>query len=303
MVIPIGVHILCKDMKLFRCLHLIIGLSFFVSCQETERERFTRMVNEWMGKEIRFPEHSVFTVQGKDTVDFAFRDADYKVVSYIDSTGCTSCKLKLDSWKEFIEEVQKQSGKKVSFLFFFHPKDKQELRFLARQSSFNYPVCFDEKDDFNNLNRFPLEITFQTFLLDKSNKVVTVGNPVHHPKVKELYLQNITGNQKKTTETPKTTVSLSETETNFGNIPLNEKREHVFKLVNTGNKPLAVYDVVTSCGCTKAEYSKEPVRPGETLGLKVIYNAEDKGRFRKSLRVYCNAEEAPLKLTVMGTIE
>ena len=95
-------------MKLFRCLLLIIGFSLFASCQETERERFTRMVNEWMGKEIRFPEHSVFTVQGKDTVDFAFRDADYKVVSYIDSIGCTDCKLKLDCWKEFMEEVQKR---------------------------------------------------------------------------------------------------------------------------------------------------------------------------------------------------
>ena len=83
---------------------------------------------------------------------------------------------------------------------------------------------------------------------------------------------------------------------------MNEKGEHVFKLVNTGNKPLVVYDVTTSCGCTKAEYGKEPVRPGDTLDLKVIYNAEDKGLFRKSLRVYCNVEEAPLKLTVMGTV-
>ena len=153
------------------------------------------------------------------------------------------------------------------------------------------------------MNRFPSEITFQTFLLDKDNKVITVGNPVHHPKMKELYLQHIMGNQKKTTETPKTTVSLSETEKNFGNMPLNEKREHLFKLVNTGNKPLVVYDVVTSCGCTKAEYSKEPVRPGETLELKVIYNAEDKGYFRKSLRVYCNVEEAPLKFSISGAVE
>ena len=104
-------------------------------------------------------------------------------------------------------------------------------------------------------------------------------------------------------EAPKISVELPETEKNFGNIPLNEKREHVFKLVNTGNKPLVIYDVTTSCGCTKAEYSKEPVRPGDALDLKVIYNAEDKGRFRKNLRVYCNAEEAPLKLAIMGTVE
>ena len=48
MVTLIGVHILYKAMKLFRCLLLIIGLCLFASCQKTEREHFTRMVNEWM---------------------------------------------------------------------------------------------------------------------------------------------------------------------------------------------------------------------------------------------------------------
>ena len=299
----IGVHILCKVMKLFRRLFLIFVLFIIVSCQETERERFSRIVNEWMGKEIHFPEHPIFIVQGKDTVDFAFRDADYKVVSYIDSEGCTSCKLKLDRWKGFMEEVQKQSDKKVSFLFFFHLKNHHELGLLTRQYAFTYPVCFDEKDEFNSLNRFPSDMTFQTFLLDKDNKVVSVGNPVYNPKLKELYLKHITGRMNSTMSTPSTSVSLSEMENDFGVIPLTDTREHVFKLVNTGNKPLVIYGVVTSCGCTKTEYSKEPIRPGETLDLKVIYNAEDKGFFRKSLMVYCNVEESPLKLSLLGTVE
>ena len=55
-----------------------------------------RLVQEWSGKEIKFPSRSVFTIQGKDTVDFDFEDADYKVVTYIDSVGCTSCKLNLE---------------------------------------------------------------------------------------------------------------------------------------------------------------------------------------------------------------
>ena len=260
------------------------------------------MVKEWTGKEIKFPERSVFTVQGKDTVDFTYQDADYKVLVYVDSVGCTSCKLQLDRWKKVINEMTEETGKDIPFLFFFHPKDMKELRYLTRRDSFTYPVCFDEDDDLIDLNRFPSDMTFQTFLLDKDNKVVSVGNPVHNPKVKELYLKHIMGSRNDSMETPKTSVELPEAEKDFGTIPLNEKREHVFKLVNTGNKPLVVYDVTTSCGCTKAEYGKEPVRPGDTLDLKVIYNAEDKGLFRKSLRVYCNVEEAPLKLTVMGTV-
>ena len=42
-----------------------------------------RLVNEWNGKEIKFPTRSVFTIQGKDTVDFEFKDADYKVVPMV----------------------------------------------------------------------------------------------------------------------------------------------------------------------------------------------------------------------------
>ena len=285
-----------------RYCYLLLFL-FLCSCSESREEAVYRLVKEWTGKEIKFPEHPVFTVQGKDTVDFTFQDADYKVLVYVDSIGCTSCKLQLDRWKKMIKEMTEETGKDIPFLFYFHPKDMKELRYLTRRDSFTYPVCFDEKDELNVLNRFPSDMTFQTFLLDEENRVVSVGNPVHNPKVKELYLKHIMGSRNDSMDSPKTSVELPETEKDFGTIPLNEKREHVFKLVNTGNKPLVIYDVVTSCGCTKAEYSKEPVRPGETLDLKVIYNAEDKGRFRKSLRVYCNAEEAPLKLTVMGTVE
>ena len=281
----------------------IMCVWLLVSCSESREEAVYRLVKEWTGKEIKFPERSVFTVQGKDTVDFTYQDADYKVLVYVDSVGCTSCKLQLDRWKKVIKEMTEETGKDIPFLFYFHPKDMKELRYLTRRDSFTYPVCFDEKDELNVLNRFPLDMTFQTFLLDEENRVVSVGNPVHNPKVKELYLKHIMGSRNDSMETPKTSVELPETEKDFGTIPLNEKREHVFKLLNTGNKPLVVYDVTTSCGCTKAEYSKEPVRPGETLDLKVIYNAEDKGRFRKSLRVYCNVEESPLKLMVVGTVE
>ena len=280
----------------------IMCLWLLASCSESREEAMLRLVNEWKDKSVIIPVRSVFTVQGKDVVDFNYRDAEYKILVYTDSIGCTSCKLQLPKWKRMIAEVDSLTGGRVPFLFYFHPKDSKELRFFLRRDNFTYPVCFEEDDYINRLNRFPSDMTFQTMLLDKENKVVAIGSPVLNPKIKDLYLEIITG-KKKGTDKSVTTVSIVDSEKDFGNIPLNEKREHVFKLVNTGNKPLVIYDVVTSCGCTKAEYSKEPVRPGETLDLKVIYNAEDKGRFRKSLRVYCNVEDSPLKLTVVGVVE
>ena len=29
---------------------------------------------------------------------------------------------------------------------------------------------------------------FRTFLLDNTNKVILVGNPMHHPRIKEMYM-------------------------------------------------------------------------------------------------------------------
>lgn len=278
-------------------------LPFIVSCAESDKERLSRLVKEWERKEVLFPPHSTFTIQGKDTVNFEFKDADYKVVTYIDSVGCTSCKLQLHRWKEMVAEVDSLTDGRVPFLFYFHPKDKKELRNLTRREGYTYPVCFDEKDDFNRLNRFPNEMMFQTFLLDKENKVVALGNPVLNPKVKELYLKLITGNQEpKQTETI-TQVFVNQTEIDFGTFPKTEKQERSFVLTNTGKGLLVVHDVVTSCGCTKVEYSKQPVRLGETLELKVIYEAEDAGYFNKTVTVYCNVENSPLRLKVRGSAE
>lgn len=71
-------------------------------------------------------------------------------------------------------------------------------------------------------------------------------------------------------------------------------------MTNTGNQVLVIQDVTTSCGCTKVEYSKKPVRPGASLELKVIYEAEQAEHFNKAITVYCNAVNSPLRLTVKG---
>lgn len=284
----------------FFCLLLLVFLS---SCQESEKERVARLVKEWNGKEILFPSRSVFTVQGRDTVDFAFADAEYKVVTYIDSVGCTSCKLQLSRWKEFMQEVDSMVSAPVPFLFYFHPKDMRELCYITRSNGFSYPVCFDEMDVFNGLNHFPAEMTFQTFLLDSANRVVALGNPVHSPRVKELYLKVLTGNKAVKAETPMTEVRADMTEIDFGSFPWSERQERTFTLTNTGRNVLVIHDVVTSCGCTKVEYSKEGIRPGKQAKLTVAYEAEKAEHFSKTVTVYCNAGNSPLRVKVTGHAE
>ena len=141
----------------------------------------------------------------------------------------------------------------------------------------------------------------QTIMLDKDNRVVAMGNPVLNPKIKDLYLGIIKGEKETGQATNVTSVSVNQTVLDLGSFPQSEKQEKNFVLTNTGKGLLVIQDIVTSCGCTKVEYTKEPVRPGGTLEVKVTYEAEQAEYFNKTITVYCNAKDSPLRLTVKGT--
>ena len=180
-------------MTLNRLLFLLLGVLCLVSCKESEKERIARLVNEWEGKEIKFPPHSVFTIQGKDTVTMDYRNAEFKVITYVDSIGCVSCNMQLEVWKWFIKELDSISNKNIPVMFFIHPEDISYIQDLLRDKKFNYPVCIDLNNEFGNLNEFPNHIMFQTFLLNRENKVIDIGNPVHNLNIWKLYMNTIKG--------------------------------------------------------------------------------------------------------------
>lgn len=283
--------------------YIILAFIALSSCKEPRKDEIARLVKEWDGKEIRFPEHPVFTIQGEDTVDFSFRDAEYKVVSYVDSIGCISCKLQLANWAAFIQEVDSLTNGTVPFVFCLHTADVKEMKRIVRKDNFKYPVFLDEMGTFYVLNHFPKDMTFQTFLLDKDNKVVAMGNPILNPYVKELYLEKLMGVKADKPQAIQTEVSFDKKEIDFGAFPMNEKKEGKFVLTNTGQNLLVLYDVVTSCGCTKVEYSKQPLRPGETTELTVRYEADKSGHFNKAITIYSNAVGSPHKLRVRGQVK
>ena len=176
-------------------LYILLLLSLLTACKENNKEKFAQLVQEWQGKEIVFPQDMAFTRFVTEPVDYRIPDAEYKVLVYVDSVGCTSCKLQLPKWKELIAHVDSATNGNVPFIFVFQSKDDRELRYILKCDNFDRPVCIDRNNRFNSSNRFPQDITFQTFLLDKDNKVKVIGNPVHNLAVRDLYLKQITGMQ------------------------------------------------------------------------------------------------------------
>ena len=276
---------------------IILLLTIFLSaCQDKQKEIITLLVKEWQGKQILFPENMVFTRFASDTTNFVIPTSDYKVLVFVDSIGCTSCKLQLSRWKEFIRYTDSISQKNIP-LFFFQFDDQWEIHSLLIRENFDKPICLDRSDSLNQLNHFPKDIRFQVFLLDKNNKVVVIGNPVHNPNVKELYLEEIS--RKQPVAPIQTTVKVEKESLLLETIPLGKSKDTLFTLVNTGDQPLVIIDVTTTCGCAQTLFDKHPVQPGESLHIKVGVTPENKGLFDETITVKCNTNQL-IKLNIRG---
>lgn len=287
-------------------LYILLTLTIFFSCQNKQKEKevqIAELVNEWRGKQIVFPENSIFTRYLTDTTDFQIPQSDYKVLIYVDSIGCTSCKLQLPKWKRLIEYIDSLTQGKIPFLFFFHPKDNKEIRYLLKRDAFNRPVCIDIDDQLNKLNKFPLDMTLQTFLLDKDNKVVVLGNPVHNIAVKDLYLKQIIGKDSQNKNIPKTTAEVIQTEIDFNTFNKSEIKEATIEIKNIGDNPLVIVDASTTCGCTTVVYEKQPVPIGKKLrvGIKIV--PKSKGFFNEVVIIKYNSfNNQHIKLKIKGNV-
>ena len=89
----------------------------------------------------------------------------------------------------------------------------------------------------------------------------------------------------------------------YGNIAKGSDGVRVFEFTNTGNAPLVISNVKSSCGCTIPKKPEEPIAPGETGEIQVKYDTKRVGPIRKTITVTSNASDAPTKvLKIKGTV-
>ena len=283
-------------------LYILLLLSLLTACQENNKEKFALLVQEWQGKEIVFPQNMAFTRFVTEPVDYRIPDAEYKVLVYVDSVGCTSCKLQLPKWQELIAHVDSATNGNVPFIFVFQSKDDRELRYILKRDNFDRPVCIDRNNRFDELNQFPQDITFQTFLLDKDNKVKVIGNPVHNLAVRDLYLKQITGIQYQEA-LPKTTLETEQAEYDLGTVKEGTTKKQAVTVRNTGTSVFKLKGFTTSCDCTEATCDWKELQPGESGTVTVSYEAEQPGDFYRTVEIYGNIPNNSLMMSFIGTVE
>ena len=88
---------------------------------------------------------------------------------------------------------------------------------------------------------------------------------------------------------------------NFGKIPLNKPAVYTFNFTNTGDLPLIISKIETTCGCTVGEYTKTPVKSGEKGFVKVTMTPAGVALpFNKAITVSSNARTTTKVLYVKG---
>ena len=89
----------------------------------------------------------------------------------------------------------------------------------------------------------------------------------------------------------------------FGKIKQGKPVSTEFGFINKGTKNLIVEDATAECGCTTPEFTKTPVAKNKAGTIKVTYNAENPGVFKKKVTVKFLGIKEPVILTISGEVE
>jgi len=277
----------------------LIAIVTIACTKKTDKQaQAENIVSEWVGKTMIFDKKATVSVYGKDTILPDFGNTPFKILLYVDSTGCTSCRLKLFEWQKLIAEADTMFSNKLSFIFYFQPKNSDELIYIFRRDRFDHPVYIDPHNTLMNLNSLPEDPAFQCYLLDAQNKVLSIGNPALNPDIWKLYKKIITGEIIE--QSNNTTVKQLQQEIVVNNLKRGETRKLELSIENTGNTALIISDIKTSCGCTTVNWQKAPVEPGKTTSITAEINIKEPGYFQKTVSVYCNTANSPVIFTING---
>jgi hypothetical protein len=108
----------------------------------------------------------------------------------------------------------------------------------------------------------------------------------------------ISGSQKDATE-----ISFTEYEHNFGKIKEGEKISWQFTFENKGQSDLVLLSVTTSCGCTVPEYDANPIKPGSSGTIDVVFDTSGRnGMQTKVITVRSNASVPVVLLKITAEV-
>lgn len=97
-------------------------------------------------------------------------------------------------------------------------------------------------------------------------------------------------------------IEFKETTIDYGTIEKGANGLRTFEFTNTGDAPLIISKVSSSCGCTVPKKPEKPIMPGETGEIEVKYDTNRVMPIRKTITVLSNADTPTVSLKIKGNV-
>jgi len=88
----------------------------------------------------------------------------------------------------------------------------------------------------------------------------------------------------------------------YGVINKGDNGKCEFKFTNTGKEPLILSRPRSNCGCTVPTWPRQPIMPGKSDIITVVYDTQRMGPIHKSVTVFSNAKNNAVVLQIKGTV-
>lgn len=273
-------------------------LSFFLTSCHVSNRNEANIVAEWVGKEINIPEQMKFQIIDEE-IDIDMLAYDYKIVNYVDSNGCTSCRMKLPLWKEVIDELHSLPDISLGCLTIINTSDKNEIESLLKRDVYLHPIAVDSNNIFAQLNELPKRLEYNTFLLDADNKVLAIGNPVLNPKIKELYKRIILNGEDELLSRFNGLYACS-----FGLARRNSSSTVNYTIVNNDSITLHIQTLIPSCDCVNATAYSDIVLPSSEIEICLTFSTDaSTGEYYRYVDVFYEEKDNPDRLIVYGLVK
>lgn len=176
----------------YNIIGFVLFFLFIISCKQSS---FKEEMDVFNNSQIKLMLDSMIYTQQNKMVSSI--ESGYTYIVYVDSVSCSDCALNhFKDWTEFESLFDRE---KFSYLFIVNPKQSEMTNVIEKVKSdtlFNDRIYIDTAGVFERNNYLlPQNKLLHTFMINKNNTVVLIGNPINNPKIKKLFYKII--NQKK----------------------------------------------------------------------------------------------------------
>lgn len=166
-------------------LSVILLYVFTTSCNSDHKIR--EGIENMQSSRIQLFQDSMLCINEDETIN-AKEQQLLKLVLFVDSSECSSCNIKkLWEWPPYLKSFDGLDAFKFLVVLEVKSRDLEYSKERLKITGIRTPVFFDTLFVFRRHNpQIPDNRMFHTFLLDESDSVLLVGNPLINERIDKL---------------------------------------------------------------------------------------------------------------------